>query len=399
MMRKILLFILILFSFFACNLDKLEPAQTKAFMKFFGDVGNTEGVDLLKLDDGYLLLGNNIDATIRTAILIKTDLNGNTIWTASFNDISASAVAMSADSYFIVGDSINRGNPLAATRMSLISTDLDGGNPQYTSLGEAGIPYHGTGVTVSRSNQVIVCGYFIDLINSNDSTFLYGYQTSLNPDWLAVRKWGTNGDKRITSNTLVQNDDDDFFYTSMYGDDNSIVAIIGGEDNPNPLSEDLLLDFNSTSNIGDYNLNLINDNGVLVQTVTNSNNKTEIALVAFDSLGASTPESIGRAEKNYSVGTVIQASDGEYVVLGSTDDHGTDARSDLDFYISKVGIDGFESAVGGFTNIIGGTGDETGAAIVQAEDRGFVFLGTMLNTSDVKIMVLVKVNVKGELIN
>ena len=61
-MLKIILFIVVLFSFVACNLDKLEPAQTKAFMKFFGDVGNTEGVDLLKLDDGYLLLGNNFNA-------------------------------------------------------------------------------------------------------------------------------------------------------------------------------------------------------------------------------------------------------------------------------------------------------------------------------------------------
>ena len=69
-MRKILLFIVVLISFVACNLDKLEPAQTKAFMKLFGDTGDTEGVDLLKLDDGYLLLGNNKNEEIKTAILI-----------------------------------------------------------------------------------------------------------------------------------------------------------------------------------------------------------------------------------------------------------------------------------------------------------------------------------------
>ena len=127
-MRKLIFFSVVLFSFVACNLDKLEPAQTKAFMKLFGDVGNTEGVDLLKLDDGYLLLGNNSNG-VTTAVLIKTDLNGNTLWSTSFENISASALAKNDNSYFIVGDSINESN-LLNTRMSLIKTDLDGENHQ-----------------------------------------------------------------------------------------------------------------------------------------------------------------------------------------------------------------------------------------------------------------------------
>ena len=154
-MQKTILFTLVLFSFVACNLDKLEPAQTKAFMKYFGDIGNTEGVDLLSLDDGYLLLGNNTNENLQTAILIKTDLNGNTIWSTFFENISASALAKNESSYFIVGDSINNSN-LLDTRMSLIKTDLDGGSHEYTSLGVTNVPYHGTGITVSRSDQVVI---------------------------------------------------------------------------------------------------------------------------------------------------------------------------------------------------------------------------------------------------
>ena len=97
---------------------------------------------------------------------------------------------------------------------------------------------------------------------------------------------------------------------------------------------------------------------------------------------------------------VMQSSDGDFVVLGATNKHldGSTTRTDLDFYLAKVGYDGSVSS-SGFINIIGGTGNETGAAIVQAEDRGFVFLGTMQNTNDVKLMMLVKTNFRGELVN
>ena len=154
-MQKILLYTVVLFSFAACSLDKLEPAQTDAFMKFFGDVGNTDGVDLLKLDDGYLLLGNNINSGLETAILIKTDLNGNQIWSTFFENITGSALAKDDNSYFIVGDSINTGNLLAVNKMIIIKTDLDGGNHQLTSLGVTNVPYHGTGITVSNTGEVL----------------------------------------------------------------------------------------------------------------------------------------------------------------------------------------------------------------------------------------------------
>ena len=185
-MRKLIFFIVVLFSFVACNLDKLEPAQTKAFMKLFGDVGNTEGVDLLKLDDGYLLLGNNTNG-VTTTVLIKTDLHGNTLWSTSFENISASALAKNDNSYFIVGNSINESNSLD-TRMSLIKTDLAGGNHEYKSLGVTNVPYYGTGITISPSDQqVVVCGYINGLLSGSDTTFIYGYDFSLSPAWSAVQ--------------------------------------------------------------------------------------------------------------------------------------------------------------------------------------------------------------------
>jgi hypothetical protein len=396
-MRKTLLLIVVLSSSAACDLNELQPAQGKAFMKFFGDIGNTEGVDLLKLDDGYLLLGNNINSGATTSFLVRTDLLGNQMWSTSFNNISASALAKNDDSYFIVGDSINSSN-LQETRMSLIKTDLNGDNHRYTSLGVKDVPYHGTALTVSRTDEIVVCGYINRLVSGTDSTYLYGYNNSLVPTWTAIRKQGTAGDSRISSKTLIQDNDDAFVFTYMYGTGNSISALKVVADSPNPLVVDLL-DNNNTGNLGDFS-SYQSDGGVLVQTV-NNNSKEAIALAIYDSLVRETVVLLEHAEKDRLAGTVIQASDGDIVILGSTNEHidGSN-RSDLDFYLTKVGKDGtINSTVSGFETIIGGTGNETGVAIVQSDDQGFVFLGTMQNTNEVKMMVLVKVNLKGELIN
>ena len=400
-MQKIILFTVVLFSFAACSLDKLEPAQTDAFMKFFGDVGNTDGVDLLKLDDGYLLLGNNKNGDVETAVLIKTDLNGNQIWSEFFENISGSALARDDNSYFIVGDSIDTsepilGNPPPVNKMILIKTDLDGGNHQIITLGVTGVPYHGTGITVSNTGEVVVCG-FIKGLSGTDTTFLYGYNNLLVPTWTDVRKWWTDADNRISSRTLIQNDNNNFVFTTIYGSDNSIETIVSEGDTPEFVSRDLLKDFNSTADLGDFYENSNdNNNGILVQTVDNG--KKNIAMVTYNSTSASPPIIIGDVTKNYEAASVVQASDGDFVILGSTDKH-SDSRTDSDFYITKVGFDGTISTLSGFENFIGGTGDETGAAMVQADDRGFVFLGTMENTNKVKFMVLVKVNIRGEMIN
>ena len=63
-----------------------------------------------------------------------------------------------------------------------------------------------------------------------------------------------------------------------------------------------------------------------------------------------------------------------------------------------MGIDGVIGTYG-FSNIIGGVGNESGVAAVQADDEGFVCLATMENSNGVNIMMLVKVNNEGELIN
>ncbi len=403
-MRKIVVCITVLFSFVACNLNNLEPAQTKAFMKFFGDEGNTEGVDLLKLDDGYLLLGNNVgrDGFTTTAILIKVDKSGNQIWANNIPNMAGSAIAKSADGYFIIGDSIDNTDPLN-TSMRLIKTNLDGIPTVELNYGFSGVTYYGSSIIVSSTGDIVVCGYAEGTVGSvvaADTTFLNGYSSiDLTPSWTSVRKWYETDVSVNLSNTILEDPDNGrFVWTSLdskTGSADVLKARSAPPDSGLPLDNQPLLTNRTINNkLGDFNSSIFG--GVLVQTVLASNGtNTAIAMSNYSNGVEEFPVLIETEGVNLTANTVVQAQDGDFVVLGSTEVPG---RPDKDFYLTKVGLNGV-AGITGFTNIIGGTGTETAAAIVQADDKGFVFLGTMLNTNEVELMVLVKVNSKGKLIN
>jgi len=400
-MQKIVIFIAVLFSFGACDLNNLEPAQTKAFMKFFGDEGNTFGIDLLKLDDGYLLLGNNISPDGFTSIMIKVDESGNQLWASNFPNLRGSALAKSTDGYFLIGDSIDNTTNPPTTSMRLIKTNLEGTETATASLSQSGTSSHGSSVTVSLASEVVITGYIEGAAAIDaDTTFLYGYDNNLTPTWTIVRKYLETGVSVNLSNSLIEDVGGGFVWTSLDTQDGGatyeLKARSAPRDSDIPLDNQPLLSNRTidNNNLGDFNISSFG--GVLVQTVlaTNGTNSA-IAMSNYVSGVEQFPALIESEGVSLRAHTVVQATDGDFVILGSTDVPG---RPDTDFYLTKVGLQGVTGTTG-FTQIIGGTGSESAAAIVQADDKGFVFLGTMRNTSDINLMMLVKVNSNGELIN
>ncbi|MBD0402879.1 hypothetical protein [Flammeovirga sp. EKP202] len=78
-MRYIPFFLLIIF-FIGCEEeDSYKSGET--YIKFFGTSSKEQGVDIISLSDGYLLLGNTESSTSGASImLVKTDKNGNEEW-------------------------------------------------------------------------------------------------------------------------------------------------------------------------------------------------------------------------------------------------------------------------------------------------------------------------------
>ena len=399
-MKKSIVLLFAIASLAACDLSKLEPAQTSAFVKYFADLGDTKGVDVLELADGYLVLGNNTNQG-NTAFLIKTDRNGNTIWIQPHPDLVGHGIAIGSDGYFIVGDGINGTN---RSTMKLVKTDMQGTAIGSAELGNTDADYHGSALTISRDNEVVVSG-IIDTIGIN-YTYLYGYTTDLAPAWNQVRKWGTADETREASQSIIEveldsNPGDYYFgWTNLVnnGSANSLEKYMVRRDEltPGP-SSPLLQGYEVTETIGDFGNSQLD--AALVQTVSTSNGNG-IAFSQVDEGGTTNPVIITPDDNfNYTAHSLVQTRDGSYVVLGSSDNHLADevTRRDTDFYIKKVGHNGTNIS-DGFTLMFGNTGSETGSAIIQAEDGGYVFVGT-LNDNDIDLMMLVKINSQGKLEN
>lgn len=399
-MRKTIVLILVLASFVACDLTKLEPAQTNSFMKHFGANGNTEASDLLKVADGYLILGNNTggDFANVTSVLLKTDLNGNLLWKNQYENFLGRSLTTDGTSYFIVGDGIEGSNP---TTMILLKTDPQGAVTASDTTGLAGFSFEGYGTLLSQAGEVIVTGRMSPVSDNTDSTFIYGYDPAdLTGEWSEPRFRGVPDNSMVPSISIIEVEPDLFAYSQLSTNSSAqnLLEIIykyrdrGGSD---PDLWKPFLDYSIATPISNFTQNIAGD-VALVQTVI-ENGKSKIA---FANGIHETTLNPGDSDNDYYAGTLALNSNG-YVVLGSTNNVETESgqtRVDTDFFVQQVSVAGqLEST--GFTTIFGGTGSEEGKDIVIADDGGIVILGTMTNTNNAKTMVLVKLTNNGELIN
>jgi|GEM_PF-3292707 len=386
----------------ACqSLDSVEPAQDKAFIKFYGEAGDTDGKDIRVLDDGYLILGTNTQESTSGALLIKVDLNGNQMWGQLFDKMTASGLIILDDGYIIVGDSIDISNTDPKTTMFLIKTDLNGAETGRTSVGDNIRSFHGTaGAFDTNGNEVVALGYIEDI---NDSTFLMGFNTDLSQAWTRYRAFGKDNQRSKASPSLfsfTQADSVRFGWLSVLEPDApaGVDFVEAGADKSTPsgvtnlFTGNTLIDANA-----DFNTSPVGF--VAVQSI-NDTNGSSIGISHFDTdIDITTTLDRKQRDGNFYAHAVVSSSGGD-VILGSTDFHeGNSNRTDRDIYIARADITGGFDDLTGFELFIGGDGEETGAKIRQAADGGFIAIGTVENTNKAKSMVVIKINNKGELLN
>ena len=389
-MKKIIAFIITLVSFASCDLTQLEPAQKDAFMKYFGADGNTRGVDLLKLDDGYLLLGNNTSRTgANTTILIKTDIAGNRLWSSSHDNFIGSSLTKSADSYFMTGDGIDGTNP---TSMVTIKTNLEGAETARATLSDPTEPYHGAAVTVNSANDVVVTGV-IDNSATANQIFMIGYDNNLVDKFNLVKHPATaNGVARSTSKTIYEDSQGYIVWSELSNNRGSVSlkGYLGTPGNSGSAGEIPILPTKTlVDGPGDISSNF-NNSGAAVQTIL-VNGKTAIG---FYTPSNNITIELANEDVNLTAGSmsILERAQGdEYIIVGSS----STGRTDSDFYIAALEFNGDLL----FEHTFGSTGSEHAVAVVPGHNGGFVMLGTLENTNDVDLMVLVKVNNNGELIN
>ena len=79
----VILFLSSLFSCISEDPDSLESSEI--FIKYYGSESEEKAVDLLELNDGFLLLGSRTDVDNSDFYLVRTDTAGNRLWEGVIN--------------------------------------------------------------------------------------------------------------------------------------------------------------------------------------------------------------------------------------------------------------------------------------------------------------------------
>src|SRR6187431_751010 len=130
------LFLIFVFTFSGCDTkDDFEGTFKNFFIKYYGEDGKQDGIDMIVNDDGtMLLLGNTVLEGVSQIFLVKTDLDGNIIWQKNIGGINETAVDIEptlAGNEFVIlsnvltGKNETTGLNLHYAKLSIINADGD----------------------------------------------------------------------------------------------------------------------------------------------------------------------------------------------------------------------------------------------------------------------------------
>ncbi len=160
-----------------CALTGDDPSE-KVFIKYFGEDGNQEGVDMLVAANGFYLLGNTVRSNSsngRQILLLKTDLKGNEIGRWEFGgpaDDFAKDIEFTLDGNLVIG--ANSVQAATGSDAMIIKVSLTG-----QELGKTVVDFGGSDETVS-SVSVLSDGGFV-LMGSTDNATIKPDQTPATP--------------------------------------------------------------------------------------------------------------------------------------------------------------------------------------------------------------------------
>lgn len=141
----------------SCSTE-VSDFQSKAFIKYYGNGGGTQGQNVIELSDGgYILVGTDQSVTKRKEIFAaRINKFGNTIWQKTYgtnHDETAEVVRFVNNEVFIFGTYTHTITSISNAYMLKLSTNGDSLNMQILGLGN---PLEFTDVIVSSESFVAV---------------------------------------------------------------------------------------------------------------------------------------------------------------------------------------------------------------------------------------------------
>jgi hypothetical protein len=328
------------------------------FQKTYGETVPDEGYSVQQTSDGgYIIAGGGINYGV---YLIKTDGNGDTLWTKTFASEVGNFVQQTVDGgYIIVGRTVSGNN----YDCYLIKTDAAGDTIWTKSYGGINDDT-GTSVQQTADGGYIISGQ-TGVLNSFDA---YLIQTKPDGNILWSKTFGGTSTDYATS--VLETTDGGFIVTgltSSFGAGLADVYLIRTDMDGDTL---WTRTFGGTGNDYASCIKQTNDGGYILTGVTRSfgAGNDDVYLIKTDSLGnALWTKTFGGA--GYEMGnSVQQTTDGGYIVVGFTSSCGA---CNKDVYLIKTNAGG--NLI--WSKTFGGTDDDNGFSVQQTTDGGYIIAG------------------------
>ncbi len=300
----------------------------------YGGNSSELGQSVLETSDGgFIITGktSSIGAGKEDVYLIRTDSNGDTLWSKTFggneNDVGNSVLQTSDSGFVIAGlTTLEDLHPY----IYLIRTNLHG-DTLWTKTYGRGIGYS---VIQTINDEFIVAGYKIPLITNGIMSHLI--KTNSVGDTLWTKTYG--GDSTDLAYSVQQTDNGGFIvagYTNSFGAGNLDAYLINTNSNGDTL---WTRTYGGIDTDWGYSVQQTSDGGFIMagETYSYGIGGSDVYLVRYNSNGDTLwTKTIGGAVTELGR-SVQQTKDGGYIITGSSNSFSTD---DHDVYLIRLGKD------------------------------------------------------------
>jgi hypothetical protein len=354
---------------FFCLFTTEGKTQPITFQKTFGGSGNDYSSSVQQTSDGgYIIAGytRSIGIFDFDVYLIKTDSNGDTLFTKTFGgsdwDDGRSVQQTTDGGYILAGYTSSLG--AGSFDVYLIKTDANGDTLFTKTFGGSGND-HSNSVQQTSDGGYIIAG----VTYSFGAGFydVYLIKTDVNGDTLFTKTYGGGGDDYGSS--IQQTSDGGYIIaggTESFGTGSGDVYLIKTDANGNTL---FTKTFGGSDNDYGYSVQQTSDGGYIIAGGTESfgADSGDVYLIKTDANGDMLfTKTFGGS--GYDIGnSVHQTSDGGYIIAGQTYSFGAGG----DVYLIKTDANGNTL----FTKTFGGSGYDRSYSVQQTSDGGYIIAG------------------------
>jgi type IX secretion system substrate protein len=359
------------FTSYLLLLSSLSQAQI-TFQKTYGGINFDAGWSVQQTSDGgYIITGRTVDfgADTVNVYLIKTDIYGDTLWTKTFGGANADygqGVQQTSDGGFIIAG-YSRSFAAGQDQVYLIKTD-NNGNPLWTKTYGGANGDQAFAVQQTTDGGFIIAGYATSFGTGSMGGDIYLIRTDPIGDTLWTKTYG--GIYYESAYSVKQTSDSGFIiagHNSLVMSGNTEIYLVKTDANGN-----LLWTKTFGGAFYDWARSVLqtSDGGYIITGYTLSFGAGiyDAYLIKTDSNGDSLwTKTYGGTNEDGSY-SIQQTSDGGFIMAGYTFSFGAGGS---DVYLIKTDINGNLL----WTKTFGGTSGDYGFSMQQTTDGGYIIAG------------------------